>query len=66
MALNDEAIFEGLADSVVNSAVAVSSKKKGIAVVVIILAVIAAVFFVQRSRTQAAEAPFEEPVSAAA
>ena len=66
MALNDEAIFEGLADSVVNSAVAVSSKKRGIAVVVIILALIAAVFFVQRSRAQSAATPAEEPASVAA
>ena len=66
MALNDEAIFEGLADKVVNSAVAVSSKKRALAVVVIILAVVAAVFFVQRSRTQAALAPTDEPVPVAA
>jgi hypothetical protein len=66
MALNDEAIFEGLADSVVNSAVAVSSKKKAIAVVVIILGVVAAVFLVRRSRMQAAEAPAEEPTFVAA
>jgi hypothetical protein len=66
MALNDEAIFESLADSVVNSAVAVSSKKRAIAVVVIILTVVAAVFLVQRSRMQAGEAPVEEPASVAA
>jgi hypothetical protein len=66
MALNDEAMFEGLADSVVNSAVAVSSKKRAIAVVVILLGVVAAVFLVQRSRMQAHEAPVEEPAFVAA
>jgi hypothetical protein len=66
MALNDEAIFESLADSVVNSAVAVSSKKKPIAVVVIILAVVTAVFLVKRSRTQAVGDLAEEPASVAA
>ncbi|RPI11196.1 MAG: hypothetical protein EHM63_02030 [Actinobacteria bacterium] len=66
MALNDESIFEGLADGVVNSAVAVSSKKRPIAVAVIILAVVAAVFLVKRSRMQAAEELAEEPASVAA